>query len=222
MSDYEIKSEYVRREGQPAPYYEPTRIPVVPRKKDCVGELCPFSETQNCWPTRHHLFFEHEMYMSLGYPYDELVQDPHASVMMSRCRHNSSLSNSWHKLYRYTELPAPEVAERFVLESQILQNLSVLVGNMSMQIHSIFDDRPRSQWRVFGEGKYHRKLEVFEMQVEAYGLAVREVSEIEVMPSSIVGGLVTHLGERRNKLQEQVAFVPDLAKIVLASLPKAV
>ncbi len=210
------------REGQPAPYYEATKIPVVPRKRDCVGETCPFTENQACWPTRHHLFYEHEAYMALGYPYDELVADPHASVMMSRCRHNSSFSSAWHRLYRYTELPSEEVAERFIIESHILQKLSVLVTNMSLQVHSIFDERPRSQWRVFGEGKYQKKLEVFEMNVEAYSRAVRDVSEIEVMPSSIVGGLITRLGERRNKLQEQVTVVPDLAKVVLANLPKAV
>lgn len=216
MSSYEINSALVAREGLPAPFYEPTLLPIPPRKLDCIGEECPFMAKDGCYPTRHHLFFGHAAYLALGYPYDELVNDPHAIKSgMAVCRHNSSVPNAWHNLYGYARLPREEVAVRFLEESATLQQLSVLITTMSTDINSIFDIKPTSRWEAFGEGKYRQRLERYEQHAQQYGNALEAIGGIEVMPSTIVGSVLTQLGRRRNELAARAAQVPDLARVMI-------
>lgn len=217
MSAYETKSASVVREGAPAPFYEPTLLPVPPRKLDCIGEECPFAQKEEgCYSTRHHLFYEHAAYLALGYPYDELVNDPHAiKGGMAICRHNSGVPAAWHNRYTYTRLPREEVAVRFLDESRTLQRLSVLIATMSTDINSIYSDRPQARWEVFGEGTYQQKLERYEKHALEYKGLLSDIGEIEVMPTAIVGNVVTQLGRQRNELASRAAQVPELACVMV-------
>lgn len=222
MSDWKTKSLEIVRSGFPAPFYEPTRVPVPPRKRDCVGEECPYRETKDCRPSRHHLFFEHLAYLSLGHPYDKLVKDPHAIVSIARCRHSSTYPSAWHNLYSYTELPKVEIAERWIEESEILQKLGVLIKDMSSQINGIFKEDPASRQRTFGDGKFKDKLEYYESRAQEYSYKVAFVESIEVIPSSIVGSVITNLGVQRNLLRSKAVEIPEFAKVQLARLPAGV
>ncbi len=219
MSDWKTKSLEVVREGQPAPYYEPTLAPVPPRKRGCVGEECPYLETRDCGPTRHHIFFEHLAHLALGYPYNELVNDRHSIITMARCRHNSVHPTAWHNLYKYTRLMREEAAVRWLEESNTLTRLEVLLNDMSQQINSIYDDRLVSRVRTFGEGVFQERLERFEEGAVEYSGMVEDVAGIEVIPATIVGSVVTDLGTRRNMLRSRAAEVPDFAKVQIARLP---
>lgn len=195
-----------------APYYEETKLPILPRKRDCVGEACPVSENVGaCFISTHHLFFAHKYFMSLGYPYDVLVNDPNAMVDMAHCRHSSSYPNSWHKLYDFTAVPDEEVAARYIEESRVLQRLDVLVTDMSSEIDGIFTDSVKKRYRLFGQGTYQKRVERFQEKKEEYNSRAAEVGEIEIIPSTIVGGLVTQLGTKRRILQKQLDVVPELA-----------
>lgn len=219
MSTWETKSASVVVEGIPAPFYEPTLTPVPPRKRHCVGDECPFLESQDCYPTRHHLFFEHAGYLALGYPYDKLVKDRHSIVNIARCRHTSTYLTAWHNMYSYTVLPTEEVAERYVEESEVLQKLGVLIRDMSKDINSFFDDEPRSVWRNYGDGVYKARLEKVEEKSDEFGGLISTLGDIEVIPSTIVGRTLTILGTRRNKLIRRANDVPEYARIKLAALP---
>lgn len=209
----------MERNGEPAPFYEPTLLPIPPRKLDCIGEACPYEAQSGCYPTRHHLFYGHAAYLALGYPYDALVDDPHAiKGGMAKCRHNSSNPNAWHNLYTYTRLPTEDVAVRFLEESATLQRLSVLITTMSADINSIFDMHPASKWEVFGEGKYQQKLDRYAEHAQQYGEALTAIGSIEVMPSTIVGSVITQLGRRRNELAKRAAQVPDLAQVMVPKM----
>jgi hypothetical protein len=203
----------------PAPYYSETLLPVPPRKTDCVGETCPVVEYNgSCFLSNHHLFFQHEVFMSLEYPFNELVNDENAQKKLAHCRHNSTHPNSWHNLYDFTVLPEAEVAARYLEESQLLSGLAVLVKDMSADINSIFSDSPKARYRVFAEGTYRQKLERFETRQMEYGNRIAQVGSIEVMPAVIVGSLVSKLGEARNHLEQQAKLVPELAHSELARM----
>lgn len=219
MSTWETKSSSIVVEGMPAPFYEPTLTPVPPRKRNCVGDDCPFIETQECYITKHHLFFEHAGYLALGYPYDQLVNDSHSIINIARCRHTSPYPTAWHNLYSYTVLPKEEVAERYIDESSVLQRLGVLIRDMSRDVNSFFDESPTKRWRNYGQGVYKAKLEkVEEKSVEFKGL-IATLGDIEIIPSTIVGRTLTGLGTTRNILIKQANEVPELAKIKIAALP---
>jgi len=203
----------------PAPFYPETLLPVPPRKTDCVGEHCPVKAYNgNCFTSNHHLFFQHEVYLSLDFPFNELVTDENAQKTMAHCRHNSTHPKAWHNLYDFTVLPEPNVAVRYLEESQLLSGLAVLVKDMSADINSIFSESPKSRYRVFAEGTYKQKLENFQSNQEKYAQKVPKIDSIEVMPASILGSVLSDLGQKRNMLIQQASQVPELVDFQLARL----
>lgn len=201
---------------RPGPTYLETGLAIPPRKRDCIGEECPVAaQIGRCFVDTHHLSANERFQRSLGYPYTALRDDPYATITMARCRHNSSYPNAWHSLYDYTEPAKLGAVYRFLEESRILRRLDLVVADLGKDIEKFFAADPRVRYAMHAGG-YETTLDriVFNTQI-LDGCMERAVTEIEVIPSSIVGRVITRVGERRNRLAERAMTLPELGSIAI-------
>lgn len=181
---------------RPVPVYETTGLPVPPRKRDCIGEVCPVAAKRgSCFTDEHHLFFSEKLYENSGGIYLELFKDVHARVRMARCRHNSSYAQAWHSMYDYTPFPKKDMAGRFVEESAILQQLGVHVDNMASIIDRLTTDNPKR-----AIVNVPSAIEWLEIHNEEFNLLVPKLDEIEVMPNRISAAAIERLNIKRKSL----------------------
>ena len=200
---------------RPGPVYPETGLAIPPRKRDCVGESCPVAaQVGRCFVDTHHIFANENYQRSLGYPYTALRDDPHAQVKIARCRHNSAYPNAWHSQFDYTEPAKLDAVYRFLEESRILRRLDIVVTDLGKDIDKFFSDNPRVRYAMHAGG-YEETLERIDFNTQILdGCMERAVTEIEVIPSSIVGRVITQVGERRNRLAERALTLPDLGGIL--------
>jgi len=194
--------------GLLAPSYEQGGLAVPPRKKQCVSSAgidCPVAEKQNrCFISRHHLYFPAYQFDSSHPEYKKLRENEFAIVSMAHCRHHSSYGNSWHNTYRKKTLPKLDYAARFNEESEILRMLEVSVAGLGEIVTKLISNDPKKQATImFREAEHEEWLLRHSDNADFY---LGMVGEIEVMPSTIVGSVVTSLCERRANLDVQQAL----------------
>ncbi len=146
-------------------------LAIPPKKRGCVGEMCPIAEQEGvCYPDDHHLYFPEKKFLAHGHLYEKLRRDTHSFVRIARCRHDSADERAQHSMYDSAYFPEPNAIKRYLEESSNLSLLGVQVDGLAIALDVLTNPVARQD-----EGEI----------IEDIGLKQENISELLVYVGSL-------------------------------------